>query len=180
MKMAENVRKAVDIFCADKEKAVLHMHSGHLSRISDVVEFPFAKISVGNWLSKWYGEMYFPISFQIGEGEYTDDECMGLGHKITTPLFKAMPQSFEGVALNTGYSYFYYPSKKIGRHIILANHILREGRYKEKDSFVCLKKHFDGCVFIRHSTPLNKVVSYVLDMSDHFRKINEEFEKLIK
>lgn len=181
IKMAERVRKAVSIFCGEDEKAVLHMHSSHLSRVSSLVKYPFVQTVTGNLLNEWFGKMYFPISFQIGEGEYTEDECSVYGKTISAPLFRSMPQSFEGVALNTKFEYFFYPSSNLGHNIILANRIGRMSRYKEKEQFFSLRKHFDAYVFIRYSTHLNNVELYPsFYMSSYLNKMHREFEKIVE
>lgn len=68
----------------------------------------------------------------------------------------------------------------MGKEIIFFNQISRESLLKEKDKFGALRKHFDGYVYIRHSTPLKKVESYPhLYMGNYVRKNIKRIENII-
>ena len=157
IEMAKRIQKATDIFVKNGEKVILHAHAWHIDRTVSIEGYPPKNIKAGCLLNEWYGSMYFPVSFQIGEGKYTDDECRKVGGNTSVSLSAPLPQSFEWIALNSGFDYFYYPAKQLGRDIIFAKNIARESRLREKERFLSLSKHYDAYVFVRLSSPLKNI-----------------------
>ncbi len=181
LKMAENVRKAMNIFLQGNEKVIVFAHSGHLTTIPEIEDYPYTRIKAGCYLRDWYGKSYFPISFQIGVGEYTEDECTVFDPQTTNSLPKPIVQSFANAAMNTGSDYFYYPSVHLGKEIIAINNIPRENRYKSPERFASPHKLFDAYVFIRKSSPLKKIDEDPLGYTyDYIRKKSAELKLYLK
>ncbi|WP_163216648.1 erythromycin esterase family protein [Bacteroides sp. 224] len=162
--MADRVKNTMRIFLKDGEKVLLHAHSGHLAKKTIIGNGWFP---MGYFLNDWYKEKYFVVSFQVVEGVYTDNECdQTSDYSMVCPLPKPLPQSFESVSTKFGMDYFYYPSARIGRGIVLLNQMGRNSCNRRKEVFICLKEHFDGYVLIKESEPLKNVednpVSYMM------------------
>ena len=173
--MAKMTRKAVEILTDEKEKAIIHMHSSHLNvtpRINRTISN-----ATGYYLKDWYGNGFFTVSFQIGEGEYTDERNI-FDQELSTLLHPPMNQSFESVAAVTGHDYFFYPSAYIGEGIIFYNNIPRGGLTLEKDVFASVRKNYNSYIYIRYSIPLRDVESFpTFYMPRYLQNKTREIEK---
>ena len=177
--MAKNIQELINIFLKDKEKAVVYAHSMHLSLCPFIQDYPYTRVTVGSYLNQMFGNEYFPISFQIGTGSYTDGKCSKVSDNIPVLLPKPLPQSFESVSMNSGLKYFYYPSVHIDKNVILFNEIPRESHYKSKDIFLSPRKHFEGFVYIDSSSPLKNIVKkQLLYALTYYDRESKKLEKL--
>jgi len=176
--MAKNIQELVNIFLKDNERAVVYAHSMHLSLCPFIKDYPFIRLTTGSYLNQMFGKAYFPISFQIGTGAYTDDECSKVSEKVPVLLPAPLPQSFEAVSMNSGLKYFYYPSVHLNKNIILFNEIPRESHYMNKDIFLSPQKHFEGFVYIDSSGPLrNTVKKPLLYALEYYDQESKKLEK---
>lgn len=177
--MAQRTLKAMEVFVRNDEKAIIHMHSAHLISRPHVDDGVFNRKATGYYLKDKCGSSFFTISFQIGEGEYTDD-LNPYSQQSVTSLFTPMPQSFESVAGKVGLNYFFYPSSYLEKDIIFYNRISRGGLTKEKDVFASARKGFDGFIYIRKSTPLKDVEPFpAFYMSDYINANMRKIESMI-
>ena len=154
--MSKRVNSLVNIFLKPGEKAAIYAHSGHLNSVEQFDDNLKKVTPLGFYLKNNYGNQYFSISFQIGEGTYTQDKSPH-GQTMVDTLIKPPPYSFEYAGLATGSSYFYYRSKYLNDAILSYCSIARASRNENKFRFSCLKRRFDAYVFIKESTPIKEV-----------------------
>ncbi|MDR1371310.1 MAG: erythromycin esterase family protein [Dysgonamonadaceae bacterium] len=62
--MYRNVKRGIDLYLKDEERAVIISHYGHAGRSPGRVE----KTSMGYFLNKTYKDAYFPVGIFVGEG----------------------------------------------------------------------------------------------------------------
>lgn len=166
--MSKRVKTLVNIFLRPGETAVIYEHSGHLTSVDQFYDNSERVTPLGFYLKNNYGNQYFSISFQIGEGTYTQDEVPH-GQTLVDSLIKPPPYSFEYAGLATGSSYFYYNSRYLNDAILSYCNITRASRNENKFKFSCLKRRFDAYVFIKESTPIKEVESFpALYAMDYF------------
>jgi erythromycin esterase-like protein len=154
--MSIRVNDFINICVKTNEKAAILAHSGHLQNLERPGLFLAKEAPLGFYLRKKYGDQYFSISFQIGQGTFTQDECTGT--KTITQTLPSPPSfSFEYASLATGLPYFYYPARHLGNAILSTCFITRNSRYADLYKFNSLKKEFDAYVFIKESKPIEKI-----------------------
>lgn len=142
------------------DKAVIHAHTTHTNKMSDfffdVVEQP----SMGNYIYSKYGDKYFSIGFQAGEGLYTQDDSGIFSKTVTDTLQAPIPTSFEYSALKVDSPYFYYPTDRLPEGISDIRIVMRECENLNQLFFCSIKKRFNGLAFIRDNSPLNDIEQY--------------------
>lgn len=178
--MSKRVNSLVNIFLRPGEKAAIYAHSGHLNSVEQFDDNSKKVTPLGLYLKNNYGNQYFSISFQIGEGTYTQDEVPH-GKTIVDSLMKPPPYSFEYAALATGSSYFYYNSKYLNDAILSYCNIERASRNENKFRFSCLKRRFDAYVFIKESTPIKEVELFpAFYAMDYFYLRRKEIQDIVR
>lgn len=175
--MGERVREMVRLFLDPGEKAAVYAHSGHMKCVGEYNEYMNVQAPLGLHLRKIYGDDYFAISFQVGQGTFTQDECSLTGDRIVDSLKNPPVYSLEYAALATRLDYFYYPSRYLGDAVQSCLFIPRESRHRDLYHFGSLKKRFDAYVFVKESTPIKEIersaLIYNLDyFEDERRKMN--------
>lgn len=170
-------KRIADHFLKGNEKLIIYGHSEHIANLEMFDLFPYKKIPIGNRLKEYYGDKYYSISFQVGEGTITQESAGYLSQLTALPLSKPPYDSFEHLALNTKEDYFYYPSKYLKEDIIHIADIPRMARYRDQYQFHSVKNLFDAYVFIRKSTPLK---NFKIDGPGNFFIKHLIIEKLIK
>ncbi|SDJ04270.1 Erythromycin esterase homolog [Pedobacter sp. ok626] len=160
LNMSNKVQNLVKLFLKSDEIAAIYAHSGHITSLPEMDSYLNTDPSLGFYLRKIYKDQYFSISFQIGEGTYSQDECSMNGKIVSDRLLYPPAYSFEYAGLATGLNYFYYPSKYLGDAILSYGKISRGSRYADLYRFSSLKKRFDAYVFIKESKPIEEVESF--------------------
>ncbi|MNL16355.1 Erythromycin esterase [compost metagenome] len=158
--MSKRIQSLVNLFLKSDEIAAVYAHSGHITSLPETDNYLKMDLPLGYYLRKTYKDQYFSISFQIGKGTYSQDECSMAGKIVSERLHYPPPYSFEYAGLATGLNYFYYPSKYLGDAILSYGKISRESRYADLYRFSSLKKRFDAYVFIKESKPIEEVESF--------------------
>lgn len=153
-------KKIIEIYASGNEKVIVSAHSDHVSKHTSFLNADLNKPTLGNYMTNRYSKNYFAISFQIGEGCYTQDEDFLFGKTMIQMLQRAPKSSFEYRGLQTGFDYFYYSAEQLPKDIIHLRILLRTGRYLDQFYFCSVRKYFDGLVFIRNTHNLNKIESY--------------------
>lgn len=157
LNMSDRVINAIKIYTEETETAAILAHSMHLGKTKHDNFAPLQNTALGFYLSEKYGSQFFSLSFQIGEGTYTQDECKFIGANMPLNLPVPPKQSFEYAGLRTRLEYFYYPAGYLGDDILSSCKILRAARYQDLYKFSNLKKEFDAYVFIRESKAIESI-----------------------
>lgn len=155
------VEKVINTYASGNEKVIVHSHSDHLNKYTSFLSVDLIAPPLGSYIANKYKEDYFAISYQIAEGTYTQDETGIVGNTMIHELQKAPKNSFEYRGLNTGLDYFYYPTNQLTKYITHLRILLRTGRYLDQFYFCSIKKRFDGLVFIKNSSNLKNIESYL-------------------
>lgn len=176
-------RKTIEIYAPKDEKVIVAAHSDHISKCTSLLSVDVNRPALGHFLADRYSKDYFAISFQLGEGSYTEDDGHLFGKTVTQMLQTAPKSSFEYRGLQTGIDYFYYSTKQLPQDIIHLRMLLRTGMHLDQFYFCSIKKYFDGLVFIRKTQELNNIESYPAFyisglMQLKRRKMREELDKL--
>ena len=172
-------KQLADHFLKKDEKLIIHAHSAHLSNLERFDSFPYKEIPAGNRLKKYYGDKYYSIGFQVGEGTFAQESAGYFSKLIALPLSKPPYNSFEHLALSTKESYFYYPSKYMDDGIVELLVIPRMARYQRQYQFHSVKNWCDAYVFIQESTPLKNVTTGEFEtMFKQFLRIKELIKEL--
>lgn len=158
-------------------KAVLYAHSSHTNNESDFFYDVDRKPSLGNFISQKYKNDYFSIGFQVGNGEYTQDESSFYSKTIKDKLQTPYITSFEYSALRTKIPYFYYPTTQLPNDISSIRAVGRERKKTNQFFFCSLKNRFHGLVFIENSTELNKIEQYPFFYTNGFMQIKNAKQK---
>ncbi|PWK65393.1 erythromycin esterase-like protein [Mucilaginibacter oryzae] len=162
--MFKSVKGLMDNCLKKDDKAAILAHSGHLQNLE---RFP-GDTTLGLCLREYYKEKYFSISFQIGTGTFSQDECAMDVKTVTDTLKKPPFYSFEYAGLNTGIPYFYYPANYLGNDILTCGFIPRGGRYEDLYKFSPLRRQFDAYVFIKESKAMEKIEPSLLIYGMHY------------
>jgi erythromycin esterase-like protein len=158
--MWKRVDKIIQLYMKENNKIVLHAHSSHTNKASDFFFDVEDKPSMGSYIYHKYGETYFSIGFQVGEGLYTQDETGMFSKAVTDSIQIPVMMSLEYTALKTNNSYFYYPANKLPYDIMSIRAIAREKKGLDQFVFCSINKRFDGVVFVRDNSPLDGIVDY--------------------
>lgn len=160
--MADRTEKTIGMLLDSAKIGVIVAHSEHISKLPYLNMLP-SKVTLGQLLEKKYGNDYFAISFQAGEGTLLDEKgIIGmLVHKVNLP--PPPYNSFENVALSSGIDYFYYPTRYLHKDIIQLCSLKRPNMGKDYYGFSPIKAKYDALVFMRVSTPHKNVGFNVRD-----------------
>ncbi len=154
-------------------KAVLYAHSSHTNKESDFFYDVDRRPSLGHFISQKYTDDYFSIGFQVGNGEYTQDESSFYNKTVKDKLQIPYITSFEYSALRTEMPYFYYPTNQLPNDISSIRAVGRERKKTNQFFFCSLKTRFHGLVFIENSTKLNKIEQYPFFYTNGFMQIKD-------
>lgn len=176
-------RKIIEIYAPKDEKVIVEAHSDHISKYTSLLSADENRPALGHFLADRFPNDYFAISFQLGEGSYTEDDGNLFGKTVTQMLQTAPKSSFEYRGLQTGIDYFYCSTKQLPQDISHLRMLLRTGMYLDQFYFCSIKKYFDGLVFIRKTQELNNIENYpafyIGGLIQHKqRKMREELGKL--
>ncbi|WP_158602634.1 erythromycin esterase family protein [Proteiniphilum sp. X52] len=124
--MGRRADKIIQLYLKAGDKAVIHAHTSHTNKMSDFFFDVVEKPSMGNYIYSKYGDKYFSIGFQAGEGSYTQDDTGFFSKTVTDTLQTPIPASFEYSALKVDNPYFYYPTDKLPEGISNIRIVTRE------------------------------------------------------
>lgn len=158
--MGRRADKIIQLYVKEGDKAVIHAHTSHTNKMSDFFFDVVEKPSMGNYIYSKYGDKYFSIGFQAGEGLYTQDDSGIFSKTVTDTLQTPIPASFEYSALKVDNPYFYYPTDKLPEGISNIRIVTRERKNSNQFFFCSIKKRFNGLVFIRDNSPLHDIEQY--------------------
>lgn len=179
--MYQRLQKFEKILLGPGETGVVYAHSAHVTSRPELDEYLGTPLPLGHYIKEFYKERYLTVSFQIGGGTYTQDECSINSKLITDTLPRPPVYSFEHAGLTTGLNYFYYPSRYLGDGILSYADIPRASRYADLYRFSSLKKSFDAYVFIKESTPIEDVEpSSMLYNMDYFSLKRRALERVME
>ena len=165
--------------CQQDEKVVVFAHNGHLQKKDD---YEFQKI-VGTYLDEKYGEKYFALGFEFGQGEYLCSESsIGIirtlfrAYVLKKSIRKFMSSKTQLIALNSNsdilsylydidqeYSFFSYHNLDKDNEIYkLLNsnqlyHNIGGGCIESDRAYIKRKwnERFDGIFFIKNVKATN-------------------------
>lgn len=160
LNMLKRTQRMMEIYLKPQEKLAIYAHSGHLEYSEPYDDYSEKNATLGFHLRKIFANQYFSISFQIGYGKYTQDECFTKGKVFVDSLKNPPPYSFEYAGLRTGLDYFYFQSKYLGDGILSYADIARASREENLFKFSSLKKRFNAYVFIRESKEIKKIEEF--------------------
>ncbi|MBL1408054.1 erythromycin esterase family protein [Sphingobacterium faecale] len=129
---------------AANEKIVIMAHSEHLSRINYDKQR-----NLGHYLATELGHKYHSITIQFGIGTYLQDSCFIAGDILVDTLPPAPANSFENLALRSGYDLFYSLTEDLPEFDSYAS-IPRYHLGKPAFNYMS-KKRFDAFVFAKES-----------------------------
>jgi erythromycin esterase-like protein len=165
--MYEKVNKINELYSTPTGKIILYAHT-LLTHKKPFLPVPNPDYkSVGCYLQEKYGNDYYSITFQAGEGYHTKDSTFIYGSNMTVPLPVAPGYSFERNALNHLPDYFYIPVEKIPESVLSLN-IYDRIRPNRFSRYCYFPEQFDALVFIRKSSALQFVEKH---MSAHFSRM---------
>lgn len=158
--MGRRADKIIQLYLKSGDKAVIYAHTSHTNKMNDFFNDVVEKPSMGNYIYRKYGDKYFSIGFQAGEGLYTQDDTGLFSKTVTDTLQTSIPASFEYSALKVDNSYFYYPTDKLPDSISGIRAVGRERKKVNQFFFCSIKKRFNGLVFIRKNSQLHSIEKF--------------------
>ncbi len=175
--MATRAKWIIATYLAGGEKAVVYAHSGHVNKLnlwfSRHINIP--NYSLGGYLQQEFGDQYYAISVQAGEGialQQTNAQGDQEERELDIPPYN----SFEYCALRTGLDCFFYPSRVIPEDMsyirLIANVQVDRGF-----SFLSIPQRFDGLIFIRENKPIDSGVKSGYREAMRFGKARNEKRK---
>ncbi len=142
--MWRRMDKILQLYSKPFWKAVLYAHSSHTNNESDFFYDVDRKPSLGYFIFQKYKNDYFSIGFQVGNGEYTQDESGFFSKTIKDQLQTPYITSFEYSALKSKIPYFYYPTTQLPKDISSIRAVGRERKKTNQFFFCSLKTRFNG------------------------------------
>lgn len=158
--MGRRAEKIIQLYLKAGEKVIIYAHTSHTNKMNDFFNDVVEKPSMGNYIYRKYGDKYFSIGFQAGEGLYTQDDESIFSKTVTDTLQTPIPTSFEYSALKVNNPYFYYPTDKLPDGISGMRAVGRERKNINQFFFCSIKKRFDGLVFIRKNSQLHSIEKF--------------------
>jgi erythromycin esterase-like protein len=145
--MFRNVKKGIDLYLKEEEKAVLISHYGHVGRLSGLTK---ETSSMGYFLDKTYGDAYFPVGIFVGEGYANVQDAQ----RKDMFFFRLVPppvNSLEKMCKETHTTNFYAPASVLPDEALFTRKVGFSG-INPQFQYDRPKIHCDGFIFI-HSTP---------------------------
>lgn len=174
--MAARAKWIIGNYLADGEKAVIYAHSGHVNKLNTGLlrHIDVSDRSLGGYLHQEFGDRYYALSFQPGEGIVLQQKTGS--RQVEEELDRPPYNSFEYSALLTGQDCFFYPSGAIPDDMFYVRWIanIQVGR---GFSFYSIPHRFDGLIFIRENKPVDSGVKNGYDEAMRFGKARHEKRK---
>ncbi len=146
--MALNVKKVMDLYLNENEKAVLYAHHSHICKTNGGALNP-RRFSMGYYLEQIYGTAYFPVGLFIGGGELFVADLDG---NLFFQLSKPPVNSIEQICLRTGLDKFYAPVSALPEQLLEMRFVANIGIKNLQFIYCYPESRMDGLVFIKETT----------------------------
>lgn len=174
--MSVRAKWIIGTYLARGEKAVVYAHSGHVNKLNLGFSrhIDISNCSLGGYLHQEFGNQYYVISVQPGEGGVLQQKTRG--RQVEQELDAPPYNSFEYSALRTGLDCFFYPSRAIPEDMSYVRWIanIQVGR---GFSFFSIPQRLDGFIFVRENKPVDNGVNDAYYEAMRFGKTRNEKRK---